>query len=32
MQKRINALYEVQAPCTMTITPDRIVEAIEEYM
>ena len=32
MQKRLNALYEVQAPCTMTITPDRIVEAIKEFM
>jgi len=32
LQQRYNALIEMQAPCTVTITPDRIVEAIREFM
>lgn len=32
LQQRFNALIEMQAPCTMTITPERIVDAIKEFV
>lgn len=30
MQERLNALFERQSPCSMTITPERILEKVEE--
>lgn len=32
LKKRYEALIEMQAPCTATITPERIAEAIREFM
>ena len=29
LQKRMIALFERQAPCSLTITPERIVDAME---
>lgn len=32
LQKRMMALFERQAPCTMTITPERIIQAVKEIL